>query len=347
MLTSVTGGLLALPLAPALIELLRRRDAGPLETRRDDGNIYNFATSFRRYVAPAQPILAKCALKESLEEVRLGDGQWGLVIGTSGHCDEIEPDSSELTLFARAVWLRDGQRFSKDVYAAEVLHSGRGNVFRALLGEKDIFLDAESSVMRWVHADENLIAGTGASLFGRASAGKSICLAEGCRFERAHAPTIFAGPETQIPFSPQPPALSNRAAQKTRKKAEKIGRSRIHGDLRLRLGEMFLGNIVATGSMHVEKETQIAGSAKAHGDIRLDDRAQIEGAVVSAASLRTGSNCYLKGPLVAEDEICLGAGTRVGNLNSPTTITSPRIRIAGGCVVHGTIWARVEGRVEA
>lgn len=345
MLTSMTGAILALPFTPALVELVCRRDAGPLETRKDDGDIRNFATAFRSYIAKAKPTLAKCASKQSLEEVQLRDGQWALVIGVFGHCDEIQADFPNLALFSRAVWLRDRQVFKKDVYAADVLHTGKRNVFRAILGEKDIFLEAESQVMRWIHAEESVVTAEGTRLFGRASAGESISLGEGCHFERVHAPSIFAGPGTQAQPAMQT-VVRNSADEQSKKKAGKVCRSRIHGDLRLRLGEMFLGDIVATGSIYVEKETQIVGSAKAHGDIRLDDRAQIEGAVVSAASIRTGSNCYVAGPLVAEHEIHLGAGTRIGNLTSPTTVSAPRIYIARGSIIHGTVCARVEGRVE-
>ena len=218
-------------------------------------------------------------------------------------------------------------------------------MFRAVLGDKDIFLGKENQVLRWIHAEGSVIAAAGSNLFGRLSAGKSICVSPGCRFERAHAPIIFAGTDTQIPFAT--PVPRNGTAAEARETPEKLGRSRIHGDVRLRSGDIFLGNIIVTGTIQVEKDTQILGSAKAHGDIRLHDRAQIEGAVVSNCSVHTGSNCYVKGPLLAEQEIYLGAGTRVGTPNSPTTVSAPRIRFASGCVIHGTVWARVEGRVEA
>jgi len=345
MLTSATAAMLALPLVPAGMELIRRRDAAPLAARKDDGNIHNFIVSFRRYIESAQPALASCIARNSMEEVRLRDGQYALVVGVAGHCGEIDPNFPNPALFSRAVWLRDEQQFTKDVYAADVLHAGKHNVFRAVLGEKDIFLGKENQVLRWIHAEGSVIAAAGSNLFGRLSAGKSICVSPGCRFERAHAPIIFAGTDTQVPFAT--PVPRNGTAAEARKTPEKLGRSRIHGDVRLRSGDIFLGNIIVTGAIQVEKDTQILGSAKAHGDIRLHDRAQIEGAVVSNCSVHTGSNCYVKGPLLAEQEIYLGAGTRVGTPNSPTTVSAPRIRLASGCVIHGTVWARVEGRVEA
>jgi predicted acyltransferase (DUF342 family) len=110
---------------------------------------------------------------------------------------------------------------------------------------------------------------------------------------------------------------------------------------------MFLGNIIATGSIHVEKDTQIVGSAKAHGEVHLHDRVRVQGAIVGAGCVHTGSDCYIQGPLLAEREIHLGPGTRVGTSKSPTTVSAPRIYLAPGCVVHGSLWAKIEGQVEA
>lgn len=346
MLSTITGAMLAIPLTPAIVELMRRRDAGPLATRKDDGNIRNFATAFRRYIASVQPEVAACAQRQSIEEVRLRDGQYAVVVGATGVCNEIDPDFPNPALFGRAAWLRDGQVFSKDVYAADVLHSGKHNVFRAILGEKDVFLDEASQVTRWIHGEGKVIAAADASFYGRLSAGEAIYLSPGCSFERVNAPAVHAVLNAEVPSPSENFEVKQVAGKKPRKSLEKLGRSRIDGDLHLRVKEMFLGNIVATGSIRVEEDTQIVGSAKAHGDIRLQDRAQVRGAVVTTCSVYTGTNCYVEGPLLAESDIYLGAGTKIGRPDSPTTVSAPRIHLAPGCVVHGTVWARVEGRVE-
>lgn len=346
LLSTITSAMVAVPLAPAIIELLRRKDAGPLDTRKDDGNIRNFATSFRRYIASVQPAVAACALRQSIEEVRLRDGQYALVVGAAGHCSEIDPNFPNPVLFARAAWLPDAQIFSKDVYAADVLHGGKSNVFRAILGEKDVFLDEATQVMRWMHAEGKVIAAADSKFYGRLSAGEAIYLSPGCGFERVNAPAIFAVLNTEVPSPSENAGTIEFSGKKPRKAPDKLGRSRVDGDLNLRVKEMFLGNLVATGSIRVEEDTQIVGSAKAHGDIRLQDRAHVRGAVVATCSVYTGTNCFVQGPLLAESDVYLGAGTKVGRPDSPTTISAPKIHLAPGCVVHGTVWARVEGRVE-
>src|SRR5690348_4626441 len=56
-LATSTGALLMVPLAPALRELISKRDAGPLVTRKDDGQISNFAASLRTRSIPLQAAL--------------------------------------------------------------------------------------------------------------------------------------------------------------------------------------------------------------------------------------------------------------------------------------------------
>jgi predicted acyltransferase (DUF342 family) len=338
-LTAATSVMIALPLAPALIEVLQRKDAGPLPTRKDDGNIRNFARTFRRYIEPLQLELIACAEHNSIVEARLSDGAYALLVGKAGIYDIPEDKVETLVLFAKQSSMPDGLVFNKDIYAANALHGGRRNCFRAVLAEHDIFLSEESCVLRWVHAEGNLVVGRNSSLFGRASAEKAIYLSPGCSFERVHAPFIFTSIDGQV-------AAELPLAKPQAERLQKLGRSRIHGDLHLGPGEMVLGNIIATGSIHVDERTRIFGSAKGNGDIHLREQAEIQGSLVSTRTIHIASNCAVKGPLLAEDEIIIGSGTQIGTPSSPTTVSAPRIRIAPDCVLHGTLWARVEGRVE-
>ena len=83
-LTAATGGMLALPLTPAVLEILRRKDAGPLPTRKDDGDIRNFARSFRRYIDPLHAQITFAAHNDSIMEARLPNGSYTLVVGKGG-----------------------------------------------------------------------------------------------------------------------------------------------------------------------------------------------------------------------------------------------------------------------
>jgi hypothetical protein len=338
-LTATTGAMIALPLAPALLEAIRRKDARPLPTRKDDGNIRNFARSFRRYIEPLQPDLASCAARNSIVESRLADGAYVLLVGKDGMFDVPEDTVQTLALFAKQSSIPDNLAFTRDVYAAHALYGGKRNCFRALLGEEDIYLGEESCVLRWVHAEGKIVAGPRSWLLGRASSEKTIHISQGCTFERTHAPAIFTSLSGEFDE-----AVS---ANPLPEKVHKLGQSRINGDLHLGSGEMLLGNIIVTGSIQVDERTRIFGSAKGNGNIELREQAEVQGSLISTKKIHMAANCCIKGPVLAEDEIVIGAGTQIGTPTSPTTVSAPRIRIAPDCVVHGTLWARVEGRVEA
>lgn len=341
-LTATTGAMIALPLAPAIIEAIWRKDASPIPTRKDDGDIRNFARSLRRYIEPLQEDLADCTARNAIVESRLSDGAYVLLVGKEGMYDVPEDTVHTLVLFARQCSLPDNLTFTKDVYAAHCFYSGRRNYFRALLGEDDLYLGEGAHVLRWIHSEGKIVIGQQSRIFGRASSEKAIYFSRGCTFERTHAPAIFTSPASELQ-----PATEDTPGNALPQKIHKLGRSRINGDLHLGSDEMLLGNIIVTGSIRVDERTHIFGSAKGNGDIEVREQVEIQGSLVSTKTIRLASNCYVKGPLLAENEIVIGPGTQIGTPNSLTTVSAPRIRIAPDCVVHGTLWARVEGRVEA
>ena len=339
-LTAVTGAMLALPLAPALVEVWRRKDAGPLPVRGDNGDIRNFALLFRQRIEPLQPALISCAQSNSVVEARLENGDYALLIGKDGACNLDEERFSTLVLFARQALLHDQVIFEKDVYAAAGLCGGRNNIFRALLGENNVTLAEASQVLRWIHVEGELAVGRNSDLGSRCSSQKVIYFGPGCRFQRVHAPTIATSNS-----APLLSTLSNCIPPTHATTGPNLGRSRIHGSLHLGSGEVLLGNIVATGAICIEEGGRIHGSAKGNGDIELRRQTRIDGSLISTGVIRIGAHCMIKGPVLAEHEISIAPGTRIGTPGSPTTVSAPRIRIAPDCVVHGTLWARLEGSV--
>ena len=49
--------------------------------------------------------------------------------------------------------------------------------------------------------------------------------------------------------------------------------------------------------------------------------------------------------MVSETAVLLGAGCTVGAPGCPATVAAPRIEVAPGVVVHGTLWASESGRL--
>lgn len=340
-LAALTCGMLALPLTPAILEIFERKDASPLVTRQDDADIRNFARAFRKYIEPLLPALSRCAAGACNENMFLGDRDPAVLVGDGGIYGEPGQEARTLVLFARQAYLCDRLTFLKDVYAAGNLQGGKENVFRALLGEGEINLNEASIVLRWVHAEGALLALQGSVLYGRTSSEKAVYLAHACRFERVHAPVIVSSAgETGSPA----PSWTMIPEERT---GRVFGRTRIHGDLHLASEEICWSDIIATGEVRLDDRTRVFGSIKASGDIYLQNQSEVAGSLVSSGAIYIGRDCFIKGPALAQKEIRIGAGTQIGTPQSATTVSAPRIRLAPNCVLHGTLWARIEGWVEA
>lgn len=335
-LTASTAGLLALPLAPALRELISKRDATPLVTRKDDGKIDNFALTLRLRSQRYQSWVEQCVARGTSEEFDLPEGRI-FVAGTSGEWRG-PLEANVLVLCAGSIRLPDEFHSLEDFVGRDV-HTGRKNVFRALLSETDIFLGDSTKTFRWVHAQDNLFAAENCDLFGRASAGRTITLSSGCTFERMHAPVIHSSAEAAAMDIRPESAPFSKLAQAG------IGRKRHHGRTHLVADEQHYGDLVSSKSLTMDERACIYGSVKANGPIELAHRAEVDGSVVSTKSIHVASGSFVKGPLIAEQEIVIDSGVQIGLPGTPTTVSAKHIRIASGSVLHGTVWARVEGRV--
>jgi cytoskeletal protein CcmA (bactofilin family) len=336
-LVASTGVLLALPLTPAVRELFSKRDAGPLVTRKDDGRIENFAHALRAKCQAYRPYVDRCTELEIDEAVELS-GKEIFVCGRSGAWggpNEIDT----LALCARSVHLPDAFHSFNDFVAYDAVHSGNENLFRALLSEEDIVLGAGTQILRWIHAEGDLVAGENCALLGRASASKSIVLSHGCKFERIHAPAIYSSGEAASLEVRQESAAFAKLARAG------MGRTRLHDKTHLAAGQQYFGDLVSPKSLLMNEDSSVIGSVKANGKIEMNTGAEVDGSLVATKDVEIHSRCFVKGPLIAERQIVIHPGVQIGLPGAPTTISAPRIHIAPGSVLFGTAWARVEGRV--
>lgn len=95
----------------------------------------------------------------------------------------------------------------------------------------------------------------------------------------------------------------------------------------------------------MDEHSSVLGSVKANGEVRLHERTTVDGSLVSTKTIHVGADSFVKGPVISEHEIRIGTGVQIGIPGTPTTISAPKIHLAPGSVLHGTVWARVEGRV--
>ncbi|HKD90929.1 MAG TPA: polymer-forming cytoskeletal protein [Terriglobales bacterium] len=339
-LTAATSALIGASLAPAINELCKRRDAAPLPTRIDDGHITTFAESFRKRLAPFTAEIQRCAERRTNGVIVFPDCTRGLLIGVGELPSQIAEDVSALVLCGDSNAIPRETELRCDVLAYSDLRSEAAATLRALLIAGDGWLGERCVVCRWLHCDGTLSVASGSTLYGRASAAREIRLSPLCRFARLHAPAIRFGDAETRP-------VPGRVFPMRSIVDVKLGRLLATGDFHLASGDVLQGHVVASGNVMIDRGSRILGSVKSHGRSEIGPDTEIHGSMVSSASLHLAGSSFLRGPVLAESELYIGPNTIIGSPESPTTVSAPRVRIAPGCIIHGSVWARYEGRVEA
>ncbi len=357
LLIAVTMGLLALPVTPALYELHKRADASPLPTSRHDGRIANFAESLRSRLEPLRSELDACRANRELS-YRSVEGMKVLLVG--GDEFDFDPaiakDVASMMCSGTAI-IPAGRVVHADLYTEQSLELGEGATLRAALAEGDITLGKNSTVLRWLHAQGKIHLRQGSSAYGRLSSAESIRLERGSSFQHMNAPLILTLDSEDTPYLPVrcgcvralAEAELDQSSQAKGIRGDAFAarpRIRVQGDFALPAGETLNANVVASGEFRLGRGARFLGSAKSYGNIILEDEACVHGSIVCEGEVRIGPRCFVVGPIMAEREVILAPGSCVGGTDAPTTVSSRTVKIAAGCQLHGSVWARLQGTVE-
>ena len=336
--------LLAVPLIPAFRELIKKTDGAPLKVvQQHAGDIRFFAESFRNYIARIQKTVDECELHCSDSLIVMPDGIACLVVAQRNPAHDFGIDSrgicSKVIAAVETLELPADTTFEQDIYARRRVEGGVKSRYRAILGERDVHLGESSTVMRWVHAVEEIECAPGCHLHGRISSEKSIQLQSRCQFTRLNAPRIEigSGSSSEIP----PFSLGSFRAEGIE------GRPRLlcDGDFEIAPGSVFEKNLVVRGALRVGAGARILGDVKAQELAVLEDGVVAHGSLISSGEMRIGRGCRIQGPVIAEQRVVIEARACVGTPERPATVSAPRIEIAEGALVFGTLWAREQGVV--
>jgi hypothetical protein len=268
-LVVLTVTLVVLPLVPGLRELHRKSDAAALSViQQHTGEIRYFADSFRAYIKSLEPTLRECGITGRTAAGIMPDGTEYVVLGSSnGTRLPVPTQTNHPALIAAPadLSLPSESIFSRDIYACGKLTGGAKNQYRAVLAEKSVYLGPESTVMRWVHAVGEFSAASGCRLYGRVSSDRSIRLQAGCSFLRLNAPRIETGQggtaEVSAPQGQHASETSSLSAPQ---------RLLHDGDFEIAAGEIFRGNLVVRGNLHIGSGARVYGSVKSDQELVLD-----------------------------------------------------------------------------
>ena len=347
LLFALTLVVVLLPMLPAFLEWRRPSDVVPLHIDSQDALDPAFlAHSF------ALQLVAALAHKQ----LRLGQSRL-LPVPASGSWLQSQAELREGA--SRHVWHGSGDvRLPPDadllgeVASTGDLHSAAGRVYRALWAGGVLRLAPQSTVLRWAHGQQVVVA-PGCRLAGRISAEQDLTLASGVSFSLLHAPVVRFGPDNSRSVA-VPSAATDAAARSLRLGLPDevhwdavAGRGTCVQALHIGPGRAWRGDLVCQDDLLIGRHCRVRGSVKSWGALRLEVGGRVVGNLVAIGRIVLGADCVVQGAVVSETAVLLGPGCVVGAPGAPATVTAPRIVVEAGVTVYGTLWAGEHGSTPA
>jgi hypothetical protein len=315
--------LLALPLVPGLLELLRPRDDKPTELD---------------LLATVDPRDASARFRQVLRGAESGGG--------SGAGALVPQRVPELRLAAGASAPRllrvlgeaeVGERARlRDVYVHGNARLAAAVRVRVLAADGDLALGPECVVEDWIDTEATAWVGPRCDLGRSASAGKELHVGEGCIFRRLWGLPVTVDAAATTAWSPE-----GRARVTIEDFVLWAGRR-----LTLPPGVVLERDLVVHGELHVGAGAVIRGSLKAHGAIHLGQGAQVEANVIGRRGIHIEGGTRIGGCVYAEGDVFIGPGAQVGRPQGFKSVYSAgHVTLAPDVLVFGWVVAQRGGAV--
>ena len=269
-------------------------------------------------------------------------------VGEEEQCQEIVYSETDLRLASRAVC-------RKEVYCRGNFRSESGAQLHAVAADGAADLGAGSFVSGWVDAQASIRLQQATTVHGRVTSLESIELAREVTVQYLFAPLIFTSGYRGVPDSFD----GSKAAKPS---SHPLGQDTadtlpppylrglhcarlaadtwlVRGPLNLPAGTEVCGKLVVQGALTTESDCCFASDVKA-SEVRLGPRNKVLGNLVSAGGLQMAEAGVVRKNVVADGDIVLRAGARVGDLRRLVVICAGgEVRMEQDVAVHGKVVA--------
>ena len=337
----------------AFREWLRPEDNAPIPVDVEYVRVENyFGTSFRakmqEWLESAKPISVSAPLQPPIEAVlEKQNGELILLLnsgkfGGDGEHDELLCCDGDLTLTGHSVFLRE-------IYSRGKLETGEKVQLQAIAADRDITLGEDNDVARWVDSNGRVWLRRGTVVHSRVSSQESIQLESGVHSQSLYAPLIFTegykpmngytAPEEEplAPAdSPGSASLNGLPSTVARLAADTL---LVRGDLELKPSSRVDSNLIVQGTLRSGPDCAFLGDVKA-SKVELGPRNDVSRNLVSGSTLRMGEGCRVTKSVVAETDVSLAIGVRVGQPGKLAVVTAGRdIKLERDVAIWGKISA--------
>jgi hypothetical protein len=338
----------------AFREWLRPEDNTPIPVDVEYVRVENyFGTSFRakmqEWLESAKPVQTAEPLKPPVEALLekpngerillLNSGKFG---GDAEH-DELLCCDGDLEIADRSVFLRE-------IYSRGKVETGAAVQLQAVAADRDVTLGLDNDVARWVDANGRVWLRRGTVVHARVSSQESIQLDIGVGTQSLYAPLIFTvgykpmagytAPEEEalqaIADAREGMGIAGLPTSVARLAADTL---LVRGDLELKPGSRVDSNLIVQGTLRSGADCAFIGDVKA-GAIELGPRNEASRNLVSGSNLNLGVSCRVAKSVVAETDVLLSPGTRIGQPGKMAVVSAGQdIKLEQDVAVWGKISA--------
>jgi len=335
-------------------EWLHPEDNAPIPVDVEYVRVENyFGNSFRakmqEWLESARPAELLEPLKPPVEAVlEKSNGERILLLNAGQFGGDREHD--ELVCCDGDLSLADQSVFRREVYCRGKVETGAGVQLQALAADRDVTLGLDNDVARWVDANGKVWVRRGTVVHSRVSSQESIQLDLSVTAQSLFAPLIFTSGYRPTPgyTAPEEGNSKGPANGTTSKAPESLPPNvtrlasdtlLVRGDMELKPGSRVDGNLIVQGTLRSGPDCIFLGDVKA-GKVHLGPRNAVSRNLVSGSTLAVGESGRIAKAVVAETDILLSPGTRVGQPGKLAVVTAGReVKLEQDVAVWGKVSA--------
>jgi hypothetical protein len=338
----------------AFREWLRPEDNTPIPVDVEYVRVENyFGTSFRakmqEWLETAKPVATGEPLKPPVEAILEKPNRERILLLNSGRFGG-DAEHDELLCCDGDLQLADHSVFLREIYSRGKVEGGPGVQMQALAADRDVTLGPGSEVARWIDAVGKIWLQKGTTVHARVSSQESIQLDSEVSSQSLYAPLIFTTGYKPIAgyTAPEEEALANLAEMRegvgvaglpagvARLAADTL---LVRGDLELKPQSRVESNLIVQGTLRSGPDCVFLGDVKA-GMVELGPRNEVSRNLVSGSTLKLGESCRVAKSVVAETDIILAPGSRVGQPGKMAVVSGGHdVRIDHDVAIWGKVAA--------
>ncbi|MEM2960755.1 MAG: hypothetical protein QXU67_04035, partial [Candidatus Bathyarchaeia archaeon] len=336
-------GMLFIPFIPSILEIRNPKEDEPLAITMDyTKDPRYFGRSFRRRLSVI-PALEE--FEEGIKTVRLSKEE---IIEIKRAQTIFSGESINHIFYVIGDAFSDNNiTFKKEIYVRGKLTIGENNTLRAIACDGDVFLGANTKIIRWLDAEGSIETMNNCDLGISCTCEKALIVDKNCSFNR-----LYGKPIVTYNYKEAGPELIDKEATYVKAETPDIVRT-IEDTALIREGNMtiepfttLVKDIVVKGNLYIKRGAAVKASMKVYGETFIESGAQIYGDIFSEGPVKVGEDAVILGDVFSQSAVYIEKGARIGkNGTIKSVIGKKEVRLAENVCIFGYVLTEGKGTV--